>query len=330
MTAEFRQLTDYDSIRVGIDCWNRTYPSFAIPGRVAVQNVFAPFTGVDVTAWGGFEDNTLVAFALGKRLTTSIPEYTGSEQGWISLFAVDPAVENRTNVSQKLLATVERDMTDFGVSRLRFGGDPGHFLPGVPTELDDLRKTLRQNGFGIDRTFHDLRGTLTEYESPPRIADVADSWPELALERVGADAKPLLEFLSDQFPGRWSYEAENFVRVPGGASEYWLLRNEGETVGFARTNTPNSAYRGGNVNWADRLDGTVCGLGPLGVHESYRGRGWGLWLVASLTERYRDAGYDHMIIDWTDLAEYYGKLGFEPWLTYETVTKELRATKGAA
>lgn len=323
MTIEFRRLTEYEGVYAGIDCWNRSYPSFAIPERLVAQNVFAPFAGLNVMAWGGFEDGSLVAFALGKRPTASIPEYTDSEQGWVSLFAVDPTSENRTATADQLLMTVEREMANRGVSRLRFGGDPGHFLPGVPTDFDALQAIFRDNGFEADRTFHDLRGDLAGYESPPRISKVADSWPELTLERVGAETEPLFAFLSDQFPGRWRYEAENFARVPGGASEYWLLRHDGETVGFARTNTPNSAYRGGNVNWASQLDGDVCGLGPLGVHESYRGRGWGLWLVATLAERYRDAGYDRMVIDWTDLVEYYGKLGFEPWLAYDAFTKEL-------
>ncbi len=323
MNLEVRRLTDYESVFAGIDRWNRTYPDFFIPDRLVSQNVFAPFDGLDVTAWGGFDNGELVGFALGKRLTQAVPDYADETSGWISLLAVD-SPETRTAVAVELLATVERDMAARGVTRLQFGGDPGQFLPGVPTELDTLREPLREAGFSPNRTVFDLKGDLTTYESPQRIADVSDAWPNLTLDRVGANTEPLFAFLSDQFPGRWLYEAENFARVPGGADDYWLLRNDGETVGFARTNTPDSGYRGGNVNWANRLDGTVCGLGPLGIDEAYRGRGWGLWLVATLTERYRDAGYDHMVIDWTDLVGYYAKLGFDPWIAYETFTKEIR------
>ncbi|WP_423747086.1 GNAT family N-acetyltransferase (plasmid) [Haladaptatus sp. SPP-AMP-3] len=323
MTTECRRLTDYDSVFAGIDVWNRSHPDFSIPDRLVTQNVFAPFDGIDVTAWGVFEDDEFVGFALGKRLVESIPDYTGRELGWLSLFAVDGEAGDATSVASNLLATVEGEMAERGVTRVRFGGDPGHFLPGVPSECLDLEATLRDAGFSVGRTFHDVLADLNEYESPDRIAAVRDTWPDLTLERVGADADTLLDFLSDQFPGRWQYEAENFTRVPGGGDDYWLLRNEGTPVGFVRTNTLESGYRGGNVNWAGRLDGDVCGLGPLGVHEAYRGRGLGLWLVATLAERYRDAGYDRMVIDWTDLVDYYAKLGFEPWLAYETFTKEI-------
>ncbi len=322
MSRACRRLTDYPHICAGIDCWNRTYPAFAIPERVARQNVFAPFAGLDVTAWGAFADGDCVGVALGKRLTESIPDYADSEQGWLSLFAIDPDARNRSHIASELLATVERAMADWGVSRLRFGGDPGQFLPGLPTEFDALRDDLRAAGFEAGRTFHDLVRDISDFEVPARVARVREERPDLRLERV-ADAEPLLDFLTDQFPGRWRYEAENVTRVPGGESDYWLLSREESVVGFARTNVPDSAYRGGNANWADRLDGSVCGLGPLGIRESSRGRGWGLLLVASLAERYRDAGYDRMVIDWTQLLDYYGKLGFEPWVEYKVFRKEV-------
>jgi GNAT superfamily N-acetyltransferase len=323
MTTECRRLTDHDSVFAGIDVWNRAQPDFSIPDRLVAQNVFAPFDGIDVTAWGGFEDDELVGVALSKRLKRMIPDYAGPESGWLSLFAVDDQAENRSSVASDLLDTVEGEMAERGVASLRFGGDPGHFLPGVPSECPGLEATLRDAGFSAGRTFHDVLGDLDEYEPPNRIAAVRDEWSNLTLERVGSDVEPLLDFLSDQFPGRWQYEAENFTRVPGGGDDYWFLRNEGTPVGFGRTNTPESGYRGGSVNWADRLDGSVCGLGPLGVHEAYRGRGWGLWLVATIAERYRDTGYDRMVIDWTDLVDYYAKLGFEPWLAYTSFTKEI-------
>ncbi|WP_227356389.1 GNAT family N-acetyltransferase [Haladaptatus salinisoli] len=324
MTVDVRRLTDYDAVRAGIDLWNEVRPAFAVPERLVAQNVFAPFAGLDATAWSGFADGDLVAAALGKRLTERIADYAGPEQGWVSLFAVDPSVENRDAVADELLAAVERGMVERGVIRLRFGGDPGQFLPGLPTEFDRLRARLRDAGFESRGTVHDLRRDIGSFEPPDGISEVGESWPGLSLERVDETPR-LYSFLADQFPGRWRYEAENVCRVPGGESDYWLLRREGRTVGFSRTNAQTSAYRGANVNWAERLDGRVCGLGPLGVHESYRGRGWGLWMISTLVERYRDAGYDRMVVDWTGLLDYYAKLGFEPWLAYETLEKEASA-----
>jgi GNAT superfamily N-acetyltransferase len=316
MEPTYRRLTDYDAVQAGIDLWNRIHPDFAIPDRLVTQNVFAPFEGLDVTAWGGFSGDDPVAFGLGKRLTAPISDYAGPDQGWVSLFAVDPSFE--AGIASDLLATVERAMAEEGVSILRFGGDPEQFLPGLPIDFDDTRAALRDRGFENQGRVYDLQRDIRSFES---CGDVEDE-SLLSLERVDS-TESLLWFLADQFPGRWHYEAVNVCRLPGGESDYWLLSHEGTTVGFARTNTPESAYRGANVNWSDRFGGAVCGLGPLGIHESYRKRGWGLWMISSLIERYRDAGYDRMVIDWTELVDYYGKLGFEPWITYDTFSKEV-------
>jgi GNAT superfamily N-acetyltransferase len=321
MECTYRQLTDYEAVHAGIDLWNRVHPAFAIPDRLVAQNVFTPFAGLDVTAWGGFSGDDLIAFALGKRLTAPISDYADPDQGWVSLLAVDPALEDRV-VTSDLLATVERAMIDTGVSSLRFGGDPGQFLPGLPISFADTRAALRDRRFETGERVYDLQRDIASFEPPAHVDRVEDAWSGLSLERVDS-TESLLWFLADQFPGRWHYEAVNVCRLPGGEREYWLLSHEGTTVGFARTNTPESAYRGSNVNWSARFDGTVCGLGPLGIHESYRGRGWGLWMIANLVEHYRDSDYDRMIIDWTELVDYYGTLGFEPWLTYDTFTKEV-------
>lgn len=325
MEYEVQRLTDRDAIRDGIDCWNRRYPAFSLPEWAVAQNVFAPFDGLDVTVWGACSDGDVIAVALGKRLVKSIPDYAGPEQGWIGLFAVTSSIPDRGVIADELLQTVERAMADRGVSRLRFGGDPGQFLPGLPAEFDDLRETLDDAGFETQETVYDLQRDITGFDPGGRVAGVRESWPDLTVERVGANAADLHAFLADQFPGRWNYEARNVCRVPGGGDDYWLVRHDGTTVGFARANTPDSAYCGANVNWATHLDGTVCGLGPLGVHRSYRGRGWGLWMIASIVERYRERGYDRTVIDWTGLLDYYGKLGFEPWRAYETLTKEVSA-----
>lgn len=168
------------------------------------------------------------------------------------------------------------------MSHLRFGGAPGQFLPGLPTDFAGVRDVFRKQGFENRGTMYDLLGDLVLFDSPARIDRVQNSWPELSLERVDT-TEMLLSFLSDLFSGRWHYEAANICRLSGGETEYWLLQQEGTAVpvGFARMNTPDSVYRGGNVNWSSRLDGFVCGLGPLGIHESYRERGRGLWMIAT-------------------------------------------------
>lgn len=316
----------------GIELWSDRHPGFRIDDRLVAQNVYTPFDGLAVAAWGSHAGDDLVGFALAKTLVRPIPDYAGPERGWISLLAVDPGARDQRGVAadphavgSDLLATVETDLAATGVETVRFGGDPQNFLAGLPAELaDDYRPLLADAGYERQRTVYDLAGEITGFEPPERVERVRADADDLAVERVAPDrADDLLAFLADQFPGRWRYEAENIDRIPGGVSDYWVLRHAGSVVGFARTNPPDSPFRGPNANWGWRLGEKFCGLGPLGVHEDYRGRGWGLFMLSEIIESLRDDGVEHVVIDWTTLVDYYGKLGFEPWLAYEVFVKEL-------
>ena len=319
------RLTDWADARAGIDRWNDRHPEFAIDDRLVAQNVYAPFDGLTVAAWGSYAGDDLVGFALGKTLTRAIPNYAGPERGWISLLAVDSGAGDPRGVAADLLETAEADLAATGVETIRFGGDPQNFLTGLPTDLvDDYRPHLTDADFERERTVYDLASDISGFEPPESVEAVRANEDDLAVERVAPDhAADLLAFLADQFPGRWRYEAENIDRIPGGIADYWVLRHAGSVVGFARTNAPESAYRGPNANWGWRLGDDYCGLGPLGVHEDCRGRRWGLFMLSRIIETLRDEGVEHVVIDWTTLLDYYGRLGFEPWIEYEVFVKEV-------
>lgn len=48
-------------------------------------------------------------------------------------------------------------------------------------------------------------------------------------------------------------------------------------VGFARTNTINSIYKGPNINWVKELDDKYCGLGSLGIANEYKKLGFEIY-----------------------------------------------------
>lgn len=323
MTNECRRLTDRESVLSAVDLWNERHPEFTIAERLVEQNIYGPFDGLDVAAWGCYDGDDAVGFVLAKTLTRTVSDYAGPDHAWLSLLAVDADGPNPEAVARSLLDTAETGLSETGAETVRFGGDPQNFLPGLPTGLDAAyREVLEAAGYEPVGTVYDLERDVSSFEPPERVARARTD--DLTVERVGpATVSELLAFLEAQFPGRWHYEAVNVVRRPGGADDYWLLRHGETVVGFARTNAPSSGYRGGNANWGWRLEGESCGLGPLGIHPDFRGRGWGLYLLSSVIDSLRADGVDRTIIDWTDLLDYYATLGFEPWLEYTVLRKEL-------
>jgi len=82
-------------------------------------------------------------------------------------------------------------------------------------------------------------------------------------------------------------------------------------------------YMGSNVNWGSQKGQKYCGLGPIGIANNCRGKGYGIYLMIKIIQYFQQKGYRHMIIDWTDLIDYYDKVEFKPWIKYFLLYKNL-------
>lgn len=324
MSLSIERVTDRDGIHEGIDRWDESVPAFAVADWLVDRAVFAPFDGVTVRCYAAREAGTLRAFAVMKRLGRAVGDYDPTGLAWLSLFAFDPDDPAGASAGRALLDHLADELRGAGASELVFGRGPQNLLAGVPDALPDpFVRVLEDAGFELGGDVFDLQREIAGYALPEAQRETARERPGLDVVRATGREDRILEFLSDQFPGRWRYEAANVCRVPGGPADYWLLTFEGDPVGFVRSNRHDGPYRGPNVNWGHRLGPAHCGVGPLGVHEDYRGRGWGLYMVATVLERLADAGYEHCVVDWTDLPGYYEQLGFERWIRYRAATLDL-------
>jgi len=80
---------------------------------------------------------------------------------------------------------------------------------------------------------------------------------------------------------------------------------------------------GANINWGSQKGKKFFGLGPIGITNNCRGKGYGMYLMIKIIQYFQQKGYRHMIIDWTDLVDYYKKIGFEPWIKYIMLKKKI-------
>ncbi len=316
---DLKVLTTREQIYNGVRLWNRNYPDYIIRDRLIEQNIFAPYDRVKGLAYGVFKDKMMTGFALVKYLTEPIKEYSGIDTGWISLLT-----GSRKEVFDLLLDEIEAKMLGLNKNRIRFGGDPQAFLPGLPADIDNrLEVQLQKKKYNVESYCADLLRDIKDF-TPPECIKKLSARPGLESRRVRLqDETDLIRFLSENFPGRWLFEAENIIRIPGGAIDYWLLYKNKKPVAFARSNSVDSVYQGTNVNWGNRFGGNYCGMGPIGVAEPERGNGFGLLLMSEIIASFQRRGYSKMIIDWTTLLDYYSKLGFSPFIKYDILFKNL-------
>lgn len=321
---ECRRITTRDEVYKGINLWNEINPSFYIIPRLVEQNIFSPFVRVNVDAWGIFEGDNLITFMLTKHLTMPISKKCKTDQGWVSLLVVNKKIPNAVSIVNELFKLVEEDFKKNGIKEVHFGGDPQNFLSGLPSSLEgDYLSLLEKLGFRKHGVVYDLYQNISKFSIFNKISNERLQ-KKLHIEKATKETEHLLlKFLEKYFPERWYFEAENIRRIPGGIEDYWILRSNDNLLGFSRINTFKSSYLGPNINWCFKWQKDSLGLGPIGIADNCRGKGYGIYLMVNIIQYFQQKGYKHMVIDWTDLVDYYKKIRFEPWIKYIMLKKKI-------
>jgi predicted N-acetyltransferase YhbS len=136
-----------------------------------------------------------------------------------------------------------------------------------------------------------------------------------------ADANAILDFLRREFPGRWRFEFEEFVRERGRFADYIILETARGIEGVARMTFENSE-RPIERYYPHRLPRPWGQIGSIGISQDARGKGYGGALLDAGLRALRDQGVRGCIIDWTSLVELYRKFGFAPYRWYAMLIKK--------
>ncbi|HYM70005.1 MAG TPA: GNAT family N-acetyltransferase [bacterium] len=243
-----------------------------------------------------------------------------ADRGWISMLAVHPD-SRRRGVGTALLRAGEAFLRAHGRRRFVLGSDPAHFFPGVPDDTG-AAPFFEACGYTLRGDAYDLRRRLRGYETPPAVAAARGAHPDVEIRPLEPrERAALLAFLDATFPGRWRYTVARFLDGGGPIGDVMGVVRGSEVLGFAHLFPPDARWLGPSVAWSPAGSGggaasRVAGLGPMGVSPAIRGRGLGLALLDRSAAHLAALGAEEMVIDWTDLLGFYGKLGFTPYRRY--------------
>lgn len=284
----------------------------------------------DGTGTGG----PLLGFALVKWAGRRAADGALPGHGNLSAFLVAPEARRR-GLGSALLARAEAWLRERGAARLHLGRDSYHFFPGAPLDGDPgseaLLAFLAARGFALENEEHDVYAELGELdlEALGRTVKRAPGYATLPYEprlRAATEA-----FFKANFPGRWYADTMEAIDAGMRPQDLLVLLEEasGAVVGFSRIYEASSTVLGPGVYWRGIMGSAPCGLGPIGVDESRRGLGLGLRLLYDSLVELRRRGGRGMMIDWTDLVDFYAKMGFRTWKSYRMASKELGGRDGA-
>lgn len=275
------------------------------------ENVFSPASLMAIN-----EKNQVVGFIICKRWQEKLPVNMSSEIGWIQALLVSSAYRGQ-GIGSSLLEEAESALREDGATEILLGRDPWHYFPGVPEEDDETAKWFDKKGyeyFGVD---YDLTAVYdsSKKEAKPELDGVE------AVLLTAEEKDALLAFLHRVFPGRWEYEAIHYFKKGGTGREFVVLKKAGQIIGFCRINDEHSPMIAQNVYWAPLFADSLGGIGPLGVDQNERGNGYGLAVVQAGVHFLRNRGIKRIVIDWTGLIDFYGKLGYTVWKGYKKYRK---------
>ncbi len=264
---------------------------------------------------GAFAAGELVGYAHGKR---PVALWQPANVVWVSSFAVAAPHQGR-GVGTALLRELLGRLRGTGAAEVRFGSDADHLLPGPPLEAPPATwRLLRRCGAtfaALEHDLHlDLRPALPEAPLPP-------GWRLRDDDPAGAAA-----FMARAFPGRWAEELSGYLA--GGATAFTVERTSDHAAGAsAGAEGVCVAFQGGEsatspgLHWEGALareypGGRPGAIGPLGVSTEARGGGVGLAMVRGAAASLRERGVTDVIINWTSLGAFYGRLGARAWRAY--------------
>jgi predicted N-acetyltransferase YhbS len=307
-----------------IELWNASFgPEFPLTGPLWRQNTYndPSFRPSDVIL-ARDENGGLQGFALAKLLRDAVnhpgerlDKYAG--HGYIAALAVRPESQ-RSGIGGALLAKAESYLAENGANHFYLGESFRHFLPGIPANYPPALSFFSQAGYTIGITEADLDGPLDPAAYEPAIA--AARQVTFRQGQPGEEAA-LLGFLNRAFPGRWHYDTRLFLEQGGRIEDATLVLDlQDQIQGFLLSYKPGDKIIGPGRYWlTDRPD--WGGIGPLGLSKELRGLGAGLGVVGAGMRHLHQNGLKFARIDWTTLLDFYGRLGFQPALTYRRSDK---------
>lgn len=252
-----------------------------------------------------FLEGNLAGF-IGVKISDNQELYPAT--AWISILAVLPKYQNH-GVATLLLESAEKVLKLEKVKMLYIGMDFKNFFSGIPVPNAEKERFFTNLGFKLNNDYHyDLEADIITNDKIDSF-DTKVFEKDFSVDTYHGEAAPFLDFLKEEFPGRWVYEAEQAISGSKKREEIVLLwnRERSKVLGFCML-TANFGYGG---------------LGPIGIAKTQRGKRVGEYLLRESLIQLRKLGVSRVNIDWTVLVKYYGKFDFLPARTYRAATKTL-------
>ncbi|MCR2821233.1 GNAT family N-acetyltransferase [Lederbergia panacisoli] len=303
-----------------IDLWNKEFSKeFPMRRELFIQNSFEDENVFLPGSWMAVdEDNHVIGFIISKRWQDPMPVPMPADVGWIQVLLVSKEERNK-GIGSLLLEKAEMALKADGATEIQLGGDPLHYFPSVPAEYEKSSEWFEHRGYEYLGSEYDL---LANYDSTAESEMPNLDGIEIEILTL-KDKDEMLKFMNRVFPGRWEYETIRYFQKGGTGREFVVLKKAGKIIGSCRISDEHSSVIYNNVYWSPLFSEPLGGIGSVGIDSTERGNGYGLTAVLAGISILRSRGINKIVIDWTTIVDFYGKMGYQIWKEYRKYRKQL-------
>jgi GNAT superfamily N-acetyltransferase len=258
------------------------------------------------------KDGHVVGFSVGKYPAIGESQSRGS----VSLVLVKEEYRRR-GLGRAMVDSLVEEMRGKGIYDAQLGAGSGMYLwPGVPDNLPGAQCFFETCGWSYPESSVDMVCEIGNYEPPE---GVPSDYVQGKIDFVNPDesmAEDLLTFERTHFPNWYPYY-EGSLKERRYQGILVARTKEGAIVG-------STLLARSNAVWAESIGGKVGTFGAIGVSEDIRKHGVGMALASESIKVLRQSGAEKCYIGWTDLVDWYAKLGFTKWRTYKIAWRKLQ------
>lgn len=317
---DYRPLQTVDSnqfSREVMDLWEKTLAeTFPLIKDLWYRQVMNSIHTDRERSFVAYHEKRAVGFIIVKRCQEPI-SFGGIQKDhyWLSCVLVDPQFQ-RLGIGSTLIQCVQATIAP--PATISVGSDLDHLFPGIPAENKACRAFFRSQGFIEEGDAYDLRCSIRRY----KVQHLLPS--NYAIRRLSQnDYSALDRLLRTQFSPRWHYDTLRALESEKPMTSLIGLFHGPKLIGFAHLYRYDQPFYGGSVYWKKLLEEKHGGLGPIGIHQAYRGKGLGKVFFDHAVKTLSLEGVEDMVVDWTILLDFYGQYGFTPWKHYIHSSKRI-------
>ena len=299
--------------------WNDEFGFiFPISEELFNRNTYLTEGFLEENSYVVLDDGFPIAFIINKNWPTTNIDGLYESTGWISLIYVSKQYR-KNGIGSKLLEMSFEAFEALKIKKIYLGKDYQNFFPGLPKDLKENLDWFKHRGF---EALYETNDLINLNISTDLLMKDSPFEYKLCTKELLPN---LVQFMKNNFPGRWLKELNDYIKIGGNGNEYVICTDSSNMIyGFCRIgrfNTPIEKIAF-SLTWRNRFE-KLGGIGPLGVDSNFRRQHIAYNTIIKAMNILKEEGCKCLIIDWTNLLSFYRRFGFEIWKTYIYIEKNL-------